>query len=111
MPAPSYLLRLAAPALLVLMGPSSGEGGLPGIRHENIPGVLARVIAQLRLYRGCDGPATLGRVLQVFLEGPVVFFPAVEGFVTEEACDVVGVAGQRLEDESGLGHLQTVDIV
>lgn len=105
MAVPSYLLCLAVPAFLVLMGPSASEGGLPGLRHENIPGVLARVIAQLRLHRGCDGPATFGRVLQVFLEGSVVFFPAVEGFVTEEAGDVVGVAGQRLEDEAGFGHL------
>lgn len=47
----------------------------------------------------------------MLLEGAVVLFPAIEGLVAEETCDVVGVAGERLEDEAGLGHLQTVHMV
>ena len=91
------------------MGPSSGKGGLPGLRHERVSRVLTRVIAQLGLYRRGDGPATFGRVFQMLLEGTVVLFPAVEGFVAQETDDIVGVAGERLEEEASPGHLQTVD--
>lgn len=109
MAAPSYLLRLAAPALSVLMRPPSSKGGLPGLGHQRVPGILTRIIAQLGFYCGGDGPAAFGRVLQVLLEGSVVLFPAVEGLVAEETDDVVGVAGQRLEEEASIGHLQTID--
>lgn len=45
----------------------------------------------------------------MLFKGAVVLFPAVKGLTAQETDDVVGVAGERLEEKAGLGHLKVVD--
>ena len=101
----TYLFGLAFEALLRLVGPPSAKGRLPRLDHAGIERMDLSVVAQVGLDGRHDCPAALGSVLDVLLQRVVALFPTIEGLAAEKAHDIVGVAGVRLEEESGFGKL------
>jgi hypothetical protein len=103
-----YLRNLTFPPFPALVWPEVGECGCSGLGQPVAHGVLIdRDAAACPLvYDGIDGPPTVGRVLDMLLNGVVALFPAIELSVADETHAVVSAVAGGFVEESGARELR-----
>lgn len=101
----SYLFGLALEALLCLVRPSPCEGRLPRLDHGWVEGVHLPVVAVAGFDCRQNGPTACWRVLEVLLDGVVVFLPTSERLGAQKTHHIVGTLGVRVEEEAGFRKL------
>lgn len=102
-----YLVGLAEPTSFTIVGPAYREGCFSSLCHGRERGVFdLRRFGSILLDKHHNGPAAVGRVLQVFFDWVVAVLPAVQGAPAQETRRVVGVCVVRVKEESSIGELQ-----
>lgn len=94
------LFDLILPASLSFVRPPPIESCLSGRDHSGAGRILRCQTIEVDLDACDNGPPAVRRMLQVLLKGLVAFFPAIERLVAQEACNVVGVIGERAPNEA-----------
>lgn len=105
LPSHAYLLGLAFPSPLAVVWPPPCKGGLARRDHVWVIGVLGHVALHLGRNGSDDGPAAVCRMLEMLLNRAVALLPPVHALVAEKTNNIVGVVGERLEEETGIGEL------
>lgn len=89
------------------MRPTGAKSHLAGIEKTLVHGVLLEKIAifDILLNAHIDRPTAIGREVEVFPNGTVMFFPAIKTAVTEVTCGIIRSRRRRIVEEACPGKL------